>query len=151
MKEEDEVKEQKPRDILEDDIIDVFKKRVDEFAIPIELKFLYQSNNKQKQLIKLSKIPEQYVFELQKDILVEINSIYYDSFNNDEKLIEILFDQEIDKISYNLEKGTLKLTKPTFASNNGIIDKYSFEEVKRAIETEKLFEDQQKDKQKDNQ
>jgi len=115
------------------------------------LKFLFQSNNKQKQLIKLSKIPEQYVFELQKDILVEINSIYYDSFNNDEKLIEILFDQEIDKISYNLEKGTLKLTKPTFASNNGIIDKYSFEEVKRAIETEKLFEDQQKDKQKDNQ
>lgn len=137
--------ELKSRDVLEQDIVDFFKNRVDEFAIPLEIKFLFQANNKQKQLIKLSVIPEQYKFELEKDLLVEVNTIYFDSFNNDENLLEILFDQEIDKISYNLDKGTLKLSKPTFSSNNGIIDKYSFELVKQAQETEKLFEEQQKD------
>ncbi|MCK9447007.1 hypothetical protein M0Q50_09175 [bacterium] len=137
--------ELKSRDVLQQDIVDFFKNRVDEFAIPLEIKFLFQANNKQKQLIKLSVIPEQYKFELEKDLLVEVNTIYFDSFNNDENLLEILFDQEIDKISYNLDKGTLKLSKPTFSSNNGIIDKYSFELVKQAQETEKLFEEQQKD------
>lgn len=145
MTEEKEKLELKNRDILEEDIVEFFQKRVNEFAIPLEIKFLYQANNKQKQLIKLSVIPEQYSFELQKDLLVEVNTVYFDSFNNDENLLEILFDQEIDKISYNLDKGTLKLSKPTFSSNNGIIDKYSFELVKQAQETEKLFEEQQKD------
>jgi hypothetical protein len=145
MTEKKEQQELKSRDVLEQDIVDFFKNRVDEFAIPLEIKFLFQANNKQKQLIKLSVIPEQYKFELEKDLLVEVNTIYFDSFNNDENLLEILFDQEIDKISYNLDKGTLKLSKPTFSSNNGIIDKYSFELVKQAQETEKLFEEQQKD------
>jgi len=136
---------------LEEDIITFFTERVKELTLPIELKFLYQAVTSQKVLLKLTKIPEQYKFATGCDILVQVNPEYFDAFDaNDSKINEILFDQEVDNISFNMEKGTLKLSKPTFKSNKGIIDKYSYEEVSRAVEAEKLFVEQQLDKEKEN-
>jgi len=132
---------------LEQDIIDFFNEKIQKTSISINLKFLFLSKSTQKQVIKLTKIPEHYSYALKKDILVEVNETYYDNFNSeDDKINDILFDQEIDKIEVNYEKGTFRLAKPSFASSKGIIDKYTFEEVDRAIETERLFKDQKDDK-----
>lgn len=134
---------------LEDDIIDFFKERLSNFSMPIDLKFCFQSNSKLKQLIKIVKIPDQYEHLLQKELLVQINSEYFDNF--DDKSKEILFDQEIDKINIDLDKGTIKIGKANFVSNKGIIEKYSYDEVQRAIEVEQLYEKQKSDSDKDSQ
>ena len=135
---------------LGEDIIDIFKLRVTELALPKDIKFLYQAVPSQKLLIKLSKIPDQYKFATGCDILVQINPDYFDTFNKDDsKIIEILFDQVIDNISFNSDKGTFKLNKPTFKTNCGIIDKYSYDEVARAVEAERLYLEQLNDKDKE--
>lgn len=131
---------------LEKDIIDFFTERLNGFSIPIDLKYQYQSNNKQKQLIKLTKIPDQYAVILNKDILVQVNEEYFDAFNTESEDINcILFDQCIDLIEYNLDKGTFKIGKANFYASEGIIEKYTYDKVQRAIEVERLYEDQKKE------
>ena len=129
---------------LESDIVEFFEERWQKFNIPIDIRFEFQSNSKQKnQLIKLTKIPDQYSVILNKDILVQVNEEYFDAFDEDAK--KILFDQEIDKIQINLEKGTFKIGKTNFNTSQGIIEKYSYEQVQRALEIERLYEDQKND------
>lgn len=140
-------------EVLEQDIIDKFVSRLEKIALPKELKFAYQGVEKLNTLIKISKIPDHYVFETNKDILVQINPDYYlavetsdeNSTTSENSIIDILFDQEIDKIQYDFEKEKLRISKPTFSSNKGIIDKYSFEEVSRAIECIDLLKSQKSD------
>ena len=132
---------------LSQDIVDFYNERYDNFTNPININFYFQENNKQKQLIKLTKIPDQYSVIIKKDILIQVNSDYFDAFSTDDDNInKILFDKAIDMISYNTEKGTFKIqAKPNFSANEGIIDKYTYESVKMALETERLYEEQKKD------
>jgi hypothetical protein len=132
---------------LSQDIVDFYNERYDNFTNPININFYFQENNKQKQLIKLTKIPDQYSAIIKKDILIQVNSDYFDAFSTDDDNInKILFDKAIDMISYNTEKGTFKIqVKPNFSANEGIIDKYTYESVKMALETERLYEEQKKD------
>jgi len=131
---------------LEKDIVEFFVERLNGFNIPIDLKFYYQSNCKQKQLVKLTKIPDQYSVILNKDILVQVNEEYFDAFSTeDEDINKILFDQCIDLIEYDLDKGTFKIGKANFSATEGIIEKYTYDKVQRAIEVERLYEDQKKD------
>ena len=132
---------------LEDDIIDFFNSRVLNFGFPIDLSFYFQSASKQKQLIKVAKIPDHYSEALGKDILIQVNEEYFDHF--DEECRKILFDQEIDKIEFNMEKGTFKIKQSTIKTSFGIVQKYSYKEVQRAIEVESLYEKQKKDKDED--
>jgi len=131
---------------LEKDIIDFFTERLNTFHIALDLKFEFQSNCKQKHLIKLTKIPDQYAVILEKDVLVQINELYFDSFNTeDEDINKILFDQSIDLIQTNLDKGTFKIGKANFSATEGIIEKYTYDKVQRAVEIERLYEEQKKD------
>ena len=131
---------------LEEDIIDFFKERLSHFSIPVDLKFYFQSNKKQKQLIKMSKIPDQYAVILNKDIIVQVNAEYFDAFNTEEDEINIiLFDQCIDLLSVNLDNGSFKIGSATFKASEGIVDKYSYDKVQHAQEIERLYEDQKVD------
>ncbi|NPV12786.1 MAG: hypothetical protein HPY57_13445 [Ignavibacteria bacterium] len=130
---------------LEKDIVEFFIERLNTFNIPIDLKFYFQSNCKQKQLIKLTKIPDQYSVIMNKDILVQVNEEYFDAFSTeDEDINKILFDQCIDLIEYDLDKGTFKIGKANFYATEGIIEKYTYDKVQRAVEVERLYEDQKK-------
>jgi hypothetical protein len=132
---------------LSEDIVDFFNERYENFVNPVSLGFYFQENNKQKQLIKLTKIPEQYGVIIKKDILVQVNSEYFDAFSTDgNEINEILFDKTIDMIHCNMDKGTFTIqSKPDFSANEGIIDKYSYDSVKRALEMERLYEEQKND------
>jgi hypothetical protein len=143
--------EKEPIRELEEDIVDFFKERLENFTIPIDFKFEYQANDKLKQLIKLTKIPDQYAILIGKAILVQVNTEYFDAFSTKDDLINtILFDQAIDLITYNGESGKFKIaTKTNFNANVGIIDKYSYDAVQRSIEAEKLFESQKNDMESD--
>jgi len=131
---------------LEEDIVEFFNERLDSFSFPVDMKFYFQKNLKLKQLIKMTKIPDQYAVIVGKEILVQVNSDYFDSFSTDEDNINaILFDQCIDLINVNPNDGTYKIGKTNFHATTGIIEKFSYDKVAKATEMERLYEDQKND------
>jgi len=129
---------------LEQDIVDFFNDRfTSTFSAPLSLNFYFQSNIKQKGLIKLTKIPDHFSVIMNKDILVQVNEEYFDAF--DDEINIILFDQAIAQIDCDLDKGTFKIGKANFNASEGIITKYTYDRVQKALELERLYEDQKKD------
>jgi hypothetical protein len=131
---------------IEQDIVDFIKETEKEFNIPIDIGYKYLLNDKQKQMIKFVKIPDAYASEpmLNADILVTVNNEYFDNFDDDIK--KILVEKEFDKIDFNFEKGTIKVSKPKVDINTGFVEKHTWEAVSNAVKLEKEFEEQRKDK-----
>lgn len=129
---------------LSDDIITYFRGIEKSFAMPMDIKFVFVSNSKQKRLIKISKIADTYSYLLNSDILVVFNEDYFDNFDDQSKLI--LIEQEIDKIEFDLEKGTIKIKEPEINTSSGIIEKFSLKLVENANRLQKEYEKQRKDK-----
>lgn len=131
---------------LEDDIIEFFNKRLENFNFPVDISFYFQKNIKSKQLIKMTKIPDQYSVILKKEILVQVNTDYFDSFSTDEDEINaILFEQCIDLLDVNPNDGSYKIGKTNFQATTGIIEKFTYDKVQKAIEMERLYEEQKND------
>jgi hypothetical protein len=131
-----------------EDVVSYFKKVAKNFAHPFDVDYVYITNNKLKKLVKISKLPDQYAFILGANLLVTFNEVFYDNFDDDTK--DLLISQEIDKIEFNTEKGTISLTtNPLISTSSGIIDKFSIENVKNANQLERQFFSQLKDKEKE--
>lgn len=118
---------------------EIFNKK----SFPISIKFQFLGNEKQKELIKVSKIADQYAFVLKKEILVSINDDLMSVF--DDESIQILIEQEIDKININLETGKIKLIKTDLNTFSSLVNKYGVEKVARANKVEELYQEQKKD------
>lgn len=118
---------------------EIFNKK----AFPVSIKFQFIGNEKQKELIKVSKIADTYSFVLKKEILVSINDELMSVF--DEESITILIEQEIDKININLESGKIKLVKTDLNTFSSLVNKYGVEKVARANKVEELYHEQKKD------
>ena len=129
---------------LSDEIIDHFNKIEKSFALPMDVKFVYVANSKQKKLVKISKISDTYSYLLDADLLVVFNEDYFANFDDGVK--QILIEQEIDKIEFDLEKGTIKIKEPEINTSSGIIEKFSLKSVENANTVQRLYEKQKKDK-----
>ena len=127
----------------EQDFMDVFNKK----SFPVNIKFLFQGNSKQKQLIKVSRVPDQYAFALGKELLISINEDLMGVF--DEDSITILFEQEIDKININMESGKIKLVSTDLNTFSSIVTKWGVEKVARANKVEELYAEQKEDAEAD--
>jgi len=119
--------------------MDIFNRK----SFTMNIRFLFQGNSKQKQLIKVSKISDQYAFALGKELLISINEDLLNAFDDDS--ITILIEQEIDKININMESGKIKLVGTDLNTFTSIVNKWGVEKVARANKVEELFVDQQKD------
>lgn len=122
---------------LDEDIVDYFKGVERDFAFAFDVSYLYQTNTKLKQLISIKKISDNLAVVLNKEVLVTVNEDYFNAM--DEDIRKILFEQEIDKIVPNLEKGTLKIVQPSLKTSAGIVKKFTYEKVERANETQRLL------------
>jgi len=122
-----------------DDFYSIFNKK----AFPVSTKFEFVGNSKQKQLIKISKIPDQYSFLLNKELLVTINEDLMDVY--DEESVSILFEQEIDKININIDSGKIKLQKTDLNTFTSLVNKFGIEKVTKANGVEVLYQQQQSD------
>ena len=122
---------------LDEDIVDYFKGVERDFAFAFDVSYLYQTNTKLKQLISIKKISDNLAVVLNKEVLVTVNEDYFNAM--DEDIRKILFEQEIDKIVPNLEKGTLKIVQPSLKTSAGIVKKFTYEKVVRADETQRLL------------
>ncbi len=125
------------------DFFDVFNKKT--FSVQIDFQFI--GVKKQKQLIKITKIADDYSFVLKKDLKVTINEDLMDAF--DEESRTILIEQEIDKINWNSESGKIKLVGTDFNTFSAIVVKYGVEKVSRANQVETLFVEQKEDQDND--
>lgn len=125
------------------DFFDVFNKKT--FSVQIDFQFI--GVKKQKQLIKITKIADDYSFVLKKDLKVTINEDLMDAF--DEESRTILIEQEIDKINMNLESGKIKLVGTDFNTFASLVNKYGVEKISRANLIETLFVEQKEDQDND--
>jgi hypothetical protein len=123
--------------------LEIFNKK----SFPVNVRFLFQGNSKQKQLIKVSKIPDQYAFSLGKELLISINEDLLNVF--DDESITILIEQEIDKININFESGKIKLVGTDLNTFSSIVNKYGVEKVARANKVEELYHEQKADAKSD--
>jgi len=122
---------------LDEDVIDFFKVLEKEFVFPLNVKYKFQANNKLKQVIEIKKLADNLAVLLNAEVLVTVNEDFYNKM--DEEINKILFEQEIDKIHMNLEKGTIQIKQPGLKTTTGLVKKFSYEKVERAYETQRLL------------
>ncbi len=130
---------------LSEDTIDDFYKVFNKKSFPISVKFQFVGDSKQKNLIKIAKIADDYSYILQKELKVSINEQLMDVY--DEESVTILLEQEIDKININLDSGKIKLVKTDLNTFSSLVNKYGVEKVAKANKVEELYQEQQKDAQ----
>lgn len=139
-------------EVSEDTINDFFEV-FDKKSFPIKIDFQFLGHRKQKGLIKISKISDQYsailAIELgsPRELLVTVNEDLMDAF--DEESRTILIEQEIDKINMNVESGKIKLVKTDLNTFASLVNKYGVEKVSRANQVESLFIEQKEDSEDD--
>ena len=122
---------------LDQEIIDYFKELERDFAFALNIDYIFQANTKQKQLITVKKVSDNFAILLKAEIIVTVNEHYFNVM--DDSIRKVLFEQEIDKIHPNLEKGTLKIVQPSLRTSAGIVKKFSYESVERANEVQRLL------------
>lgn len=125
------------------DFFKIFNKK----AFPVSLKFQFIGDSKQKNVISISKITDKYAFLLEKELLVSINEELINAY--DDESVEILFEQEIDKITINIDSGKIKLVRPDLNTFSSLVNKFGIEKVARANKVEELYQEQQKDAKSD--
>jgi hypothetical protein len=132
---------------LSDETIDTFKSIFNKKSFPFNVGFQFVGSESQKNLIKISKMPDQFAFILEKELLVSINDDLMSVF--EEESIQILMEQEIDKISVNMDTGKIKMVKPDLTTFSGLINKYGIEKVAKANKVEELYAEQKQDAEED--
>ena len=127
---------------LSEDTIKTFNNIFKKKAFPVDVKFLFLGCE-QKWLIKIEKITDKYAFVTEKELLISINDDLMSVF--DDESIEILIEQEIDKISIHMDSGKIKMVKPDLTTFSSLISKYGIDKIVKANQVEELYEQQKKD------
>ena len=126
---------------LSEDTIEDFFAIFNKKSFPVSIKFQFIGDTKQKSLIKIAKIADDYSFVLQKELKVCINEDLMNAY--DEESATILFEQEIDKINMNIDSGKIKLVKTDLNTFSSLVNKYGVEKVARANKVEEIYQEQQ--------
>lgn len=128
---------------LSDETVAKFHEVFNKKTFPLAVRFQFVGCETQKQLIKISKMPEHFEFLMEKELLIIMNEDLFRVF--DDESIDILIEQELDKISISIDTGKIKLIKPDLTTFSAIVSKYGIEKVARANQVEELYDQQKKD------
>jgi hypothetical protein len=134
---------------LSEDTISTFFEVFNKKSFPVSIKFQFEGDEKQKELIKISVIPPKYAFIIGKDLLISINEDVLNAF--DDESATILIEQQIESITMNIETGKIKLSKTDLNTFSSLVNKYGVEKVARANKVEELYQEQKEDADKDEQ
>lgn len=133
---------------LGEDTINLINEIIDNMALPFTLKIKYMGNAKMKNLIKLQKFSDAVAHITDIDLVIFINEDYLISLEDDNA--KILIHQELDRLEFDINKGTFKLGKFPLQTTEGVLIKYGIEAVARANKLSDLYTDQLSDKENDN-
>ena len=132
---------------LSEDTISTFFEVFNKKSFPVSIKFQFEGDEKQKELIKISAIPPKYAFIIGKDLLVSINEDVLNVF--DDESATILIEQQIESITMNIETGKIKLSKTDLNTFSSLVNKYGVEKVAKANLTQDIYSEQKKDESSD--
>lgn len=128
---------------LDSSTIEEFNEVFNTKAFPRTINLEFVGSSSQKQMIKISKLPEWYTALHDKELLITINEDIIDAFDEESQII--LIEQELDKIEINIESGKMRLVRPDLTTFSSLINKYGVEKVGRANKVEELFSEQRAD------
>jgi hypothetical protein len=129
---------------LSDDVKNRFMEIYESKSFPIKIAFKFVDDSKLKQVIKIQKLPEIYQFLLEKEVIVYFNEALYDKMDSDD-LVQILIEQELDKLSINIDSGKIKMNKSDLITSAGLINKYGSGAVMRANQIDIMSNEQSED------
>lgn len=132
---------------LDKDSIDQFYEVFNKKSFPVNVGFKFLGSSKQKKIISIKKMPDEYAFLLEKELMVYINEELMEKF--DDKARDILIEQEVDKLSIDIGTGKIKMIKPDLTTFAALVNKYGIEEVSRANQVEILSVQQKEDQESD--
>lgn len=128
---------------LSEDTIDQVKKIFDQMALPFTIKIKYIGHAKMKKLIALKKASEELAYINSIDLIVFVNEDYL--LKLEEKNVEILLTQELDRLQFNMETGKFNIAKFGVQTTAGVLKKYGIDAVAEANEISELYTQQKKD------
>jgi hypothetical protein len=128
---------------LSEDTIKSFNDILTEKSFSININIQFIGSESQKTMIKIAKVPDQYNFLLQKELIVTINEDLFAVF--DDESAKILIEQELDKVHASIDTGKIKLVKPDLSTFSGLINKYGISKVSKANKIEELYIEQKED------
>ena len=132
---------------LQQESIDLVNEQIGKLALPFNLKIKMIGNKKLKTMIKLSKISDVNQYMTGFDLLIQINEDYLEAFEGDSA--SILIYQEIDRLSFDIAKGTFKIGKYPLQTTPGVLKKYGIDAVAKANQLSDLYKSQKDDAQDD--
>ena len=128
----------------DEDIREHFMSIFNTKSFPTNVKFQFIGSKKQKELIKLKKVADDYSFLMDgKELMVTINEDVYQVM--DDEIISILFETAIESINIKLETGKITLTKPPIQTYASMVNKYGVDKIGRANQVVDLLDDQKND------
>jgi len=122
---------------------DAFNNVVSKIALPYTINFKLIGNDTQKNLVKLSKVADVYSYLTSLQVLVIFNNTYIDAL--DDEAVEILIQQELDRLQFNMKTGKISISAPELQTSVGVVKKYGIDEVARANKLEELYAEQKAD------
>jgi len=128
---------------LGEDTLELITNLIDKMALPFNLKIKFIGVTKQKQLIKLQKTSDVVSHLTSIDMFMFINEDYLITF--DDTNAEILIYQELDRLQFDINKGTFKITKYQLQTNPGVLKKYGIDAVAQANQLVELLKEQKED------
>lgn len=128
---------------LHEDTVDAVKEILDKMSIPFNLRIKYIGSTKLKQMIKLQKMSDIITHISNIDLIIYINEDYM--IKLEDKNAEILLYQELDRLEFELEKGTFKIGKFALQTTPGVLKKYGIDAVSEANQLTELFTQQKSD------
>lgn len=130
---------------LSEDVQEKFMEVYANKSFPIKIGFKFVDDNKLKQVVKIQKLSEIYQFLIEKEVIVFFNEALYDKMSDDPESIDILIEQELDKLSINIDTGKISMNKLDLVTSVGLINKYGSNAVMRANQIDVLSNEQTED------
>jgi hypothetical protein len=128
---------------LQPETIKAFNDVFNSKSFPVKIDIQFFGNKKQKQMIKIAKIADDFEYLIEKQLKVTINEDLFDQF--DELSKTILFEQNIDKVMVDGNTGKISIKPLALITSPALISKYGVDEITRANQLQSLTVEQTAD------
>jgi len=125
-----------------EDTTDLYNKYIERAGITQFINITVLTNNKAKDIYKVNKANELLKYRTGDDIIIVINENVLDKLDEADK--EMIIEESISSIHYNLEKDKIEITRPDVVTFSGILSKHGFDKWNRVRETIKLLFESEK-------
>jgi hypothetical protein len=130
-----------------EDTTDLYNKYIEKAGIAQFINITVLTNNKAKDIYKVNKANELLRYRTGDDIIIVINEKVLDKLDEADK--EMVIEESISSIHYNLEKDRIEISKPDVVTFSGVLSKHTFEKwdalresIKTLYAAEKQAEDE---------